>query len=58
MPAKFHSFLRELTPKYVDTRYPDASVDLPSRIYDGENTRVILDKSREVLAWIKKSFAE
>ena len=56
VPAAFHSFLRELTPKYVDTRYPDASVDLPSRIYDEENTRGILDKSGEVLAWIKERF--
>jgi HEPN domain-containing protein len=53
VPDKFLSFLRELTPKYVDTRYPDASVDLPSRIYDKENTKGILDKSGEVLAWIK-----
>jgi HEPN domain-containing protein len=34
LPEKFYSFLRELTPQFVDTRYPDASVDLPSRIYD------------------------
>ncbi len=54
IPNNFYSFLRELTPKFVDTRYPDASVDLPSRIYDKENTKVIIDKSREVLEWIKK----
>jgi HEPN domain-containing protein len=29
IPDTFYSFLKELTPKYVDTRYPDASVDLP-----------------------------
>ncbi len=49
---KFHSFLRELTPTFVDTRYPDASVDLPSNIYDEENTYEILKNSKEVLEWI------
>jgi HEPN domain-containing protein len=56
VPSRFHSFLRELTPKYVDTRYPDASVELPSRIYDEVNTKGILNKSEEVLAWIKERF--
>lgn len=54
VPKGFYSFLKELTPKFVDTRYPDASVDLPSRIYDEENTKRIVDKSSEVLEWIKK----
>lgn len=54
VPKRFYSFLRELTPKYVDTRYPDAAVDLPSRIYDLENTQGVLEKSREVLEWISK----
>src|SRR3989344_4268722 len=48
-PEKFFSFLKELTPKFVDTRYPDASVDLPKRIYDKENTTGLLKKSKEVL---------
>ena len=54
VPEKFFSFLKELTPKFIDTRYPDASVDLPKNIYDEENTKRILDKSEEVLEWIKK----
>ncbi|MFB6226648.1 MAG: HEPN domain-containing protein [Candidatus Paceibacteria bacterium] len=55
LPEKYHSFLRELTPKFIDTRYPDASVDLPSNIYDEENTKEIMDKSREILEWIEKN---
>jgi len=55
VPQKFYSFLKELTPKFIDTRYPDASVDLPSNIYDKENTLKLLKKSEEVLKWIKKS---
>lgn len=54
IPKEYYSFLKELTPKFVDTRYPDASVDLPSRIYDKENTEVIVDKTREILEWINK----
>ena len=54
MPEKFFSFLKELTPKFIDTRYPDASVDLPKNIYDEENTKRILEKSEEVLEWVKK----
>ena len=30
VPAKFHTFLRELTPHYALTRYPDASEVRPS----------------------------
>jgi len=57
-PEKFHSFLRELTPKFIDTRYPDASVDLPSKIYDAENVKNILEKSKEVLKWIESILEE
>jgi len=53
VPKSFYSFLKELTPKFVDTRYPDASVDLPSVIYDKENTKHIINKSREILKWVK-----
>ncbi|MBI5392341.1 HEPN domain-containing protein [Candidatus Woesearchaeota archaeon] len=31
-----------------------ASVDLPSRIYDEENTKRLLVKSEEILQWIEK----
>ncbi len=51
-PKKFYSFLKELTPKFIDTRYPDASVDLPSRIYDRQNTGRLVNLSREVLSWL------
>lgn len=52
IPKSFHSFLRELTPKFIDTRYPDVSLELPSNIYDEENTGRILQKSKEVLKWV------
>ncbi|HLC52231.1 MAG TPA: hypothetical protein VJI98_03230 [Candidatus Nanoarchaeia archaeon] len=46
--------MKELTPKFVDTRYLDASVDLPSKIYDAENTKRLLVKSKEILQWVEK----
>jgi HEPN domain-containing protein len=54
IPEKYFSFLKELTPKFIDTRYPDASVDLPCNIYDKDNTLRLLEKSKEVLKCIKK----
>lgn len=54
-PKKFYSFLKELTPKFVDTRYPDASVDLPSKIYDEQNTKRLLDGAKEVITWINET---
>lgn len=53
-PKNYYSFLKELTPKFIDTRYPDASVDLPSRIYDKQNTARLMKQSKDVLKWIKK----
>lgn len=58
LPQRFHSFLRQLTPKYVDTRYPDAAVDLPSRIYDADNTRGLLENSKEIIEWVRKSLTK
>ncbi len=54
VPRKYYSFLRELTPKFVNTRYPDAASDLPYLLYDEENTRPIIEQSEEVLEWIQK----
>ena len=53
-PKKFHSFLRDLTPKFVNTRYPDAASDLPFMLYDEKNTKPILEQSREIIAWIRE----
>ena len=58
IPEKYFSFLRDLTPKFIDTRYPDMSVDLPSNIYDKVNTGLILIKSEEVLKWIEKNLKD
>jgi len=34
LPDKFHSFLRDLTSEYVNTRYPSAAEEPPEALYD------------------------
>jgi HEPN domain-containing protein len=52
-PAKFYTFLRRLAPEFVTTRYPDAAYGAPYEIYDKEIAAENLEKSREVILWIK-----
>ncbi len=52
-PQKFHSFLRRLAPEFVTTRYPDAGYGTPFEIYDEEIATETLEKSKEVMEWIK-----
>lgn len=53
IPDHFKSFLRLLTPKFVDTRYPDAAVGLPYELYTREETLSILNNAEEVIKWIQ-----
>lgn len=51
---KYFSFLRDLTPSYVNTRYPDVANALPSEIYDQVKAAVLVKKSKEFLLWLEK----
>ena len=42
IPEKFMPFLRQLTPKFIDTRYPDASIGAPSEMYGKEDVLELL----------------
>lgn len=57
LPKQFYSFLGELTPTFITTRYPDVAGDLPSEIYTSEYTSELMEKSKEVLEWIKKKLS-
>ena len=48
LPKSFHSFLRELTPVYINSRYPDAEIMMPQELYTKEKTEEILRKTKEV----------
>ncbi len=54
IPDAFHSFLRDLTPQYTITRYPNATGEVPFELYDEEIASHFLKKSEEVLQWIEK----
>lgn len=51
-PSKFFTFLRQLTPEFVTTRYPDAAYGVPYELYDETIAGEILEKSEEVVRWI------
>lgn len=57
IPKKYHPFLRELTPAFIDTRYPDTGVDGIEDSYDMYDVQRMLEKSKEVLGWIKKQLS-
>jgi HEPN domain-containing protein len=52
-PKKFYNFLRNLTPEFIMTRYPDISEEVPYKLYDAETTKDYLDKSKELMKWAK-----
>ncbi|MFP3949630.1 MAG: HEPN domain-containing protein [Candidatus Micrarchaeia archaeon] len=54
-PMEISIFLRDLTPHYIVSRYPDASGGVPAELYTEENARLLLEKAGKVLEWAKKS---
>lgn len=54
LPDRFHSFLRDLTSEYVNTRYPSAADEPPEALYDRAIATRTFSMAKEVLEWIKK----
>jgi HEPN domain-containing protein len=54
-PKSFHRFLKELTAEYVVSRYPNATDEIPARLYDAELVAEYVSKAQEVLAWVQKT---
>ncbi len=54
----FGDLLRELTPAYTDTRYPDASVESPEEIYGGNRAQRLFDQTTEFFKWIRSELAK
>jgi len=52
IPEKFFRFLRELTPQFVNTRYPDAAYGTPAELYDKSIAGETLKKTEEVMRWL------
>jgi HEPN domain-containing protein len=58
VPAKFYKFFRSLMPQFVNTRYPDAAYGVPSELYDKEIALEFLEKTTEVMQWLKKEIEQ
>lgn len=54
IPENFHTFLRNLTPEYVVTRYPSESTSAPYELYDENIAKDYLNKTEELLKWIRQ----
>lgn len=54
LPERFHSFLRDLTAEYVNTRYPTAAGEPPEALYDKTIASRTLGPAKEVVEWIEK----
>jgi HEPN domain-containing protein len=55
LPVKLSFYLRDLTPHYIVSRYPDATGGVPAEIYTKETAEQLLKKAREVFEWVKKA---
>ena len=53
-PMEISIFLRDLTPHYIVSRYPDASGGVPAELYTEENAQLLLEKAEKVVEWAKK----
>ena len=51
--SRFGDFLRELTPAYIDTRYPDAAIESPEVIYGGDRARRLWEQTEVFFQWIR-----
>ena len=56
LDKKYFQFLRELTPAYINTRYPDIADALPSEIYDEVKAADLFKKAKEILLWLEKKY--
>jgi HEPN domain-containing protein len=53
-PANITSALRELSPEYIITRYPNAAYGIPADLYDEEKAKDRLKKAKVIMQWVKK----
>ncbi len=54
VPKEYQRLLRELTAEYVMSRYPNAAEEVPAKLYEPEVVQEYLEKTDEVLEWVRK----
>ncbi|MEA1998801.1 MAG: HEPN domain-containing protein [Euryarchaeota archaeon] len=52
IPEEFLNVVRELTPEFIITKYPDAIGGIPADLYDKEKSHRILEITREFFEWM------
>ena len=52
VPSRTRTFLMELTPQYVVTRYPDAAGGPIDALYNGYLSRGILTRTQGLIRWV------
>lgn len=52
IPREYEKILKEISPEYYLTRYPDVSEDVPYELYDEEDAKKKLNNTRKILKWI------
>ena len=50
---RFFNLLRDLTPEFVTTRYPDIAGEVPFELYDKENSLYFLKRTKEFFKWLE-----
>ncbi len=55
LPEDLRGVCKELDPLYLQTRYPDATGNLPSELFDKADTFNFISLADEVMEWIEKA---
>lgn len=54
VPTEFWNLLRELTKEYYISRYPDATEDVPYKIYTENDAKQYLTLSERLIKWVEQ----
>jgi HEPN domain-containing protein len=52
-PDDIMTSIRDLSPEYITSRYPDAAYGVPAELYNEELAKKHLGQAEEILGWIR-----
>ncbi len=52
IPEEYFHILREMTPDFIISRYPDVIGEVPYEVYDKETAKERLENAKKVVDWI------
>jgi HEPN domain-containing protein len=56
VPKELEKTLRDLTPDFVVSRYPDVAQEVPYELYDEDIAKEKLNGAKKVIGWVKEEF--